>query len=41
MIGEELRCQREKDNLRDLYAVAMTKSCTGVVVVEVVEHVPW
>ena len=26
VIGEELRCQREKDNPRDLYAVAVTSA---------------
>ena len=31
----ELRCQREEDNPRDSYAVAVTKSRTGVV-----GHVP-
>ena len=40
VIGEELRCQREEDNPRDPYAVTVTKSCTGVVGVEVVGHVP-
>ena len=40
MIGEELRCQREKDNPRDPYAVAVTKSRTGVLGLEVVGHVP-
>ena len=40
VIGEELRCQREEDNPRDPYAVAVTKSRTGVVGVEVVGHVP-
>ena len=40
VIGKELRCQREKDNPRDPYAVAVTKSCTGVVGVEVVGNVP-
>ena len=40
VIGEELRCQREEDNPRDPYAVAVTKSCTGVGGVEVVGHVP-
>ena len=40
VIGKELRCQREKDNPRDPYAVAVTKSCTGDVGVEVVGHVP-
>ena len=28
VIGEELRCQREEDNPRDPYAVAVTKSRT-------------
>ena len=31
VIGEELRCQREEDNPRGPYAVAVTKSRTGVV----------
>ena len=35
VIDEELRCQREEDNPRDPYAVAVTKSRTGVV-----GHVP-
>ena len=39
MIGEELRCQREEDNPRYPYVVAVTKSHTGVVGVEVVGHV--
>ena len=40
VIGEELRCQREEDNPRDPYAVAVTKSHTGVVGVEGIGHVP-
>ena len=40
VIGEELRCQREEDNPRDPYAVAVTKSRTGVVGMKVVGHVP-
>ena len=40
VIGEELRCKREKDNPRYPYAVAVTKSHTEVVGVEIVGHVP-
>ena len=40
MIDEELRCKREEDNPRYPYAVAVTKSCTVVVGVEVVGHIP-
>ena len=41
VIGKDLRCQREKDNPRDPYAVvSLTKSYTAVVGVEVVGHIP-
>ena len=44
VIGKGLRCQREEyseeDNPRNPYAVAVTKSRTGVVEVEVVGHIP-
>lgn len=30
VIGEKLRCQREEDNMRDPYAVAVTKPHTEV-----------
>ena len=39
VIGEEQRCQREECNPRDPYAVAVTKSCTKVVEMEVVGHI--
>ena len=40
MIGEELRCQGEECNPRDPYAVAVIKSRTKVVEMEVVGHIP-
>ena len=40
VIGKELRCQREDCyNLKDPYAIAVTKSRTGVVRVKVVGHI--
>ena len=40
VIGKELRwCQRKEDSPRDPYAVAVTKSHTGVVGMEIVGHV--
>ena len=31
VIGEELRCQREEDNIRGPYAVVVIKPCAGIV----------